>query len=175
MATDLVEGMDVDRVAEYLEDGDVPAFLYAISEAHNPLGVSMSMDRRQALVDLAVTYNMPIVEDDPYGFLAYGGESPPPLRALNDTHVFYVGSFSKILAPALRLGWMIVPTNLIPKVTVIKEAGDLESSALTQRAVSAYLDAGHLPEHVARLRQAYGERLAAMLAALDRYFPDGTS
>jgi len=99
----------------------------------------------------------------------------PSLHSYNNSHVIYVGSFSKILAPALRLGWMIVPTSLLPKVTVIKEAGDLESSALTQRAVSAYLDTGNLPSHIAQLREAYGERLQAMLKALERNFPDEVS
>ncbi len=170
--TDLSHGIEVDQVADNLAGGAQPAFLYVIPDAHNPLGVSINPERRQALVDLAVNYNMPVVEDDPYGFLAYDGQNLSPLRAYNDTHVFYVGSFSKILAPALRLGWMIVPAELVPKVTVIKESGDLESSALTQRAVSAYLDAGHLPAHVALLRQAYGERLATMLTALEQSFPD---
>jgi 2-aminoadipate transaminase len=96
---------------------------------------------------------------------------PLPLRALNDSHVFYLGSFSKIMAPSLRLGWIVAPAALVPKIAVVKEAADLESSALTQRAVAAYLDAGHLPGHLAKLRRAYGRRRDAMLAALYRYFP----
>lgn len=173
--TDLALGIDVEQVATYLEEGNVPAFLYVIPDAHNPLGVSISPDRRETLIELATGHNMPIIEDDPYGFLAYDGQSIAPLRARNESHVFYVGSFSKILAPALRLGWMIVPPELIAKVTVIKEAGDLESSALTQRAVAAYLDAGHLPAHLQQLRSAYGERLTAMLASLERHFPEVVS
>lgn len=170
--TDLSEGIDVDQIAAHLRRGARPAFLYVISDAHNPLGVSISPARRQALAELAAVHNLPVIEDDPYGFLTYDGQNLAPLRAYNDTQVIYVGSFSKILAPALRLGWMVVPPELIAKVTVIKEAGDLESSALTQRAVAAFLDAGHLPEHLDRLRLAYGVRLRAMLAALERHFPD---
>ena len=83
------------------------------------------------------------------------------------------GSFSKIMAPALRLGWLVAPSALIPKLTVIKEAGDLESSALTQRAVAAYLDAGHLPAHLARLQSEYRARRDTMLAAMQRHFPTG--
>jgi 2-aminoadipate transaminase len=142
-----------------------------VPDAHNPLGVSVSPAKREALVRLARRYGVPIVEDDPYGFLYYDEAPIPPLRALDDEWVFYLGSFSKIMAPALRLGWMVAPQALLPKLTVVKEAGDLESSALTQRAVARYLAAGHLPAHLARLRQTYGRRRAAMLAALARHFP----
>lgn len=171
--TDLESGIDVAGVVEYLERGARPAFLYVITDAHNPLGVSISAEKRTQLVEAAAAYGLPIIEDDPYGFLSYDERCLPPLRAGNDSHIFYVGSFSKILAPALRLGWMVVPEALIPKLTVIKEAGDLESSALTQRAVSAYLDAGHLPAHLARLRHEYQARRDAMLAAMGREFPAG--
>jgi 2-aminoadipate transaminase len=171
--TDLEEGMDVEAVEAHLLRGERPAFLYAISEAHNPLGVSLSSDRQQHLIQLARHYGFPIVEDDPYGFLRYEAEAALPMRALDPEWVFYVGSFSKILAPALRLGWMIVPEMLLPKLTVIKEAYDLESSALIQRSVSAYLDAGYLPAHLQRLREAYRVRRDAMLAAIKNYFPIG--
>jgi len=175
IATDLTTGIEVDDVITHLECGARPAFLYVIPDAHNPLGVSVSQAKRQQLVEVAVNYGLPIIEDDPYGFLAYDGRCLPPLRALNDSQVFYVGSFSKILAPALRLGWMIVPEALLPKLTVIKEAGDLESSALTQRAVSAYLDGGHLPAHLERLQTEYRRRRDTMLSALARDFPAGVT
>ncbi len=171
VSTDLDTGMDVDAVEAYLADGARPAYIYVIPDAHNPLGVSISLEKRKRLVALARHYGVPIIEDDPYGFLYYDGDLERPLRALDDEWVFYLGSFSKILAPALRLGWMIAPEALIPKLTVIKEAGDLESSALTQRAVAAYLDNGHLPGHLATLRQAYGRRRDTMLAALSQHFP----
>ncbi|MBK7919489.1 MAG: PLP-dependent aminotransferase family protein [Chloroflexi bacterium] len=169
--TDLETGIDVDTIEQYLADGARPAFLYIIPDAHNPLGVSISPEKRQRLVELARAYGLPIIEDDPYGFLNYDAHSERPLRALDDNWVFYLGSFSKILAPALRLGWMIAPEPLIPKLTVIKEANDLESSALTQRAVAAYLDAGLLPAHLERLRDEYGRRRDTMLQALYHHFP----
>jgi 2-aminoadipate transaminase len=169
--TDLEKGMDVDAVEFHLADGRQPAFLYAIPDAHNPLGVSMDTARAAKVVELARTYGVPIVEDDPYGFLTYDDEASLPLRALDDQWVIYVGSFSKILAPALRLGWMVVPKELIQKLTVLKEALDLETSALIQRSVSAYLDAGHLPGHLARLRKEYRIRRDTMLASMERLFP----
>jgi len=171
--TDLSTGLVVEDVIDHLESGATPAYLYVIPDAHNPLGVSLSEAKRRRLAEVAAAYNLPIVEDDPYGFLSYDGRCLPPLRAHNAAQVFYVGSFSKIMAPALRLGWLIAPENLIPKLTVIKEAGDLESSALTQRAVAAYLDAGHLPAHLARLQAEYRARRDTMLAAMRRHFPPG--
>ncbi|MCI0725862.1 MAG: PLP-dependent aminotransferase family protein [Chloroflexi bacterium] len=169
--TNLDEGMDVDAVEAHLLAGTRPAFIYAIPEAHNPLGVSISPERQARLAELARRYQVPLVEDDPYGFLCYDGTVGPPMRALDDDWVIYVGSFSKLLAPALRLGWMVAPEALLPKLTVVKEAYDLETSAFVQRTVSAYLDAGYLPGHLAMLCREYGMRRDAMLAALYRYFP----
>lgn len=176
--TDLKTGIDVDVVEAYLLRGARPAFIYVIPEAHNPLGVSMSWEKRVRLVELARRYRMPIIEDDAYGFLVYrsatgngSGQPLPPLRSIDPDWVFYVGSFSKIMAPALRLGWLVAPQWLIPKLTVVKEAGDLETSALTQRAVSHYLDQGHLPAHLFRLRQSYQHRRDLMLQALSDHFP----
>lgn len=173
--TDLETGIEVDEVLDYLERGFAPAYLYLIPDAHNPLGVSISQEKRLRLAEISAAHGLPIIEDDPYGFLSYDGRCLPPLRAYNDSHVFYVGSFSKILAPALRLGWLVAPEALIPKLTVIKEAGDLESSALTQRAVAAYLDGGHLPEHLARLQDEYRLRRDTMLRAMERHFPQGVT
>jgi 2-aminoadipate transaminase len=175
VSTDLETGMIVEEVEEHLSSGVRPAYIYAIADAHNPLGVSLSQQKRGQLVELAAVNGIPIIEDDPYGFLCYDGRPQPPLRALNDEWVFYVGSFSKLLAPALRLGWMVVPEVMVPKITVIKEAGDLESSAMTQRAVAAYLDTGCFPHHLERLRHEYGRRRNAMLAAMERYFPSEAS
>jgi len=117
---------------------------------------------------------VPIVEDDPYGLLAYDGPHAAPLRALDDEMVIYAGSFSKIIAPALRLGWLIVPPALLKPLAILKEANDLESSALMSRAVAAYLQAGHLPGHLELLKKEYRERRDHMLAALARHLPEGT-
>lgn len=169
--TNLNTGIDIGRIEQLLSNGARPAFFYVIPDGHNPLGVSMSLEKRYHLVALARQYQVPIIEDDPYGFLNYDGEMLPTLRSLEPDWVFYTGSFSKILAPGLRLGWTIAPEWLIPKLTVVKEAGDLETSALTQRAVAAYLDAGHLPAHLDLLRNTYRQRRDTMLAALDEHFP----
>ncbi|HXQ72877.1 MAG TPA: PLP-dependent aminotransferase family protein, partial [Pyrinomonadaceae bacterium] len=169
--TDLETGMDVDEVEWLLTNGAKPAFIYVITDGHNPLAVSLSREKRQRLVRLARDFRVPLVEDDPYGLLEYEGKIEPPLRALAADWVFYVGSFSKILAPALRVGWIIAPESLMPTLSIIKEASDIDTSTFGQRITSAYLDAGHLPAHLERLRTEYRSRRDSMLRALNEHFP----
>ncbi len=171
VGTDLQTGMDVDAVETLLARGARPRFIYAIADGHNPLGVSMSLETRRRLVEISAEYDVLLIEDDPYGLLCYEEEMLPPLRTFDDEHVVYLGSFSKIMAPALRLGWMVVPPELRPKLSIIKEAFDLETSGLTQRAVATYLSSGAFPAHLAGLRQAYGARRDAMLHTLTTAFP----
>ena len=169
--TDATTGMDVSAVEWLLKQGARPAFIYAMTEGHNPLGVSMSEEKRRRLVELAKQYRVPIIEDDAYGFLYYENKPPPPMRALDESWVLYVGTFSKILGPALRVGWMVVPESLIPKLSVIKEASDIDTATLSQRAVCAYLEAGDVQTHLAMLRREYGARRDTMLRALKEHFP----
>lgn len=170
--TDFRTGIDVDAVERLLESGERPALLYTVPEGHNPLAVSMSLEKRVRLAELARAYRMPIVEDDAYGLLCYE-PPPPPLRALEDRWVFYVGTFSKVIAPSLRTGWVVVPESLIPHLAILKEASDIDTAPLSQRAISAYLDAGHLPAHLEKLRREYRLRRDAMLGALREHFPAG--
>ena len=175
--TDLEDGIDVDAVERECTNGRRPALLYAIPDAHNPYGVNIPPHNRQRLVEIATRYEVPIIEDDAYGLLHHtdrhgnGAGFAPPLYAHNQDWVFYVGSFSKILAPSLRLGWIVAPEGLLSSLTVAKEATDLETSALTQRAVTTYLDEADFSVHLAQLRNAYGQRRDAMLEALGRFFP----
>lgn len=173
--TDPLTGMDLDALEALLGGGgEPPAFVYVVADGSNPLGVSLSREKRARLVGLARRYGVPVMEDDPYGFLSYVAAPEPPLRALDAEWVFYVGSFSKVLAPALRAGWLVVPEWLVPKLSIVKEASDIDTATLAQRAVAAYLDAGHLPAHLAVLRREYGRRRDAMLAALAEHFPAGS-
>lgn len=170
--TDCRTGIDVEAVESLLRNGKRPAFMYVVPDGHNPLAVSISYEKRIRLAELARTYRIPIIEDDPYGFLYYE-TALPPLRAFEDRWVLYVGTFSKIMAPALRTGWLVVPESLIPHLAVIKEASDIDMAPLNQRAISAYLDAEQLPRHLENLRREYRRRRDAMLGALQTYFPAG--
>lgn len=167
-------GIDVDAVAALLAAGARPAFLYLIPESHNPLGVSLPLESRRRLVALAREHGMPLVEDDTYGFLGDATITLPALRALDEEHVFYLGSFSKILAPALRVGWTVVPEPLIPRLSMLKHASDVDTASIGHRTVAAYLAAGHLPGHLETLRRSYRQRREAMLAALATHMPPGT-
>jgi 2-aminoadipate transaminase len=162
--------MDLDSIEAQLARGARPPFIYAITDGHNPLGLSLSREARIRLVELSRRFRVPIIEDDVFGFLNY--ESPtPPMRTLDDEWVFYIGSFSKILAPALRVGWIVVPEQFKPALSFLKHASDLDITTLSQFTLSAYLDAGHLPGHLAILRREYGLRRDCMLRALESHFP----
>ena len=175
VAADPAAGIDVDEVESLLAAGVRPAYLYVIPDGHNPLGATLSREARQRLAGLARRHRVPILEDDAYGFLQYGdqsGEAPlPPLRAFEDEWVFYLGSFSKILAPSLRAGWLVVPARLTARLSLLKHAADLDTPSLSHHIVAAYLAAGHLPGHLAAVRAEYRRRRDAMFAALRAHFP----
>ena len=171
VSTDAETGMDVEAVEQYLSSGVRPSFIYSITDGHNPMSVRLHPSKRTRLVELAEQYRVPIMEDDAYGFLSY--ENPlPPLRALSDRWVFYVGSFSKILAPALRVGWVVVPKELMLPLSVIKESTDIDLAPLSQRIVNAYLDMGQLPAQIDMLRKQYRLRRDTMMRALAENFSD---
>jgi DNA-binding transcriptional MocR family regulator len=172
VATDLDCGIDVDNVEYLLKlTGQVRAII-EIPDFHNPLGVSIAAEYRARLVELSRRFRTPIIEDDPYGLLRYEGADIPPLKARDvDGGIIYIGSFSKILAPGLRLGWVVAPKAVLGKLTVIKESQDLETSQLTQRAVTEFIQRGFLNTHLEKLKTAYAVRRQTMLDAVEREFP----
>ncbi len=169
----LDRGLDVDALERRLRAGERPRLLYTIPDAHNPLGVSLTPEDRRRLLALAHDYDFVILEDDPYGLLCCDGEFEPPLAALDDQRVIYAGSFSKVLAPGLRLGWMRRPPALADEFAAVKEAGDLECSRLTMLAVDRLLSELDFEAHLGRLRSTYRRRRDAMLEALALHLPAG--
>lgn len=168
---DSVTGLDLDRLEGYLEAGARPAFFYTIAEAHNPLALSLSPQKRERLIQIARRYQVPIIEDDAYGFLNYEAQERPPLCALDDEWVIYIGSFAKIIAPGLRLGWIVSPTALVPKIQVTKQLALLCVAVLSQHIVTTYLSMNDFAAHLRHLRQEYGRRRDAMLDAMAQHFP----
>jgi 2-aminoadipate transaminase len=166
-------GLDVEAVASWLASGIRPQLLYAIPGGHNPLGVTLSSSGRRRLAELARDRGFPVLEDDAYGFLHYDGVPPPALRALDDRWILYLGSFSKILAPALRAGWLVVPPELVAPLSALKAGADIDTPSLGHRVISAYLDSGELPRHLSRLRTEYRCRRDTMLASLADSLPAG--
>jgi 2-aminoadipate transaminase len=173
VGTDLETGMDVDAVQAHLESGERPAYIYCITDGHNPMGCSLSKGKRERLVELAARFGVPIVEDDAYGMLHYD-RPEPPLRALDDRWVLYVGSFSKVLAPSFRLGWIVAPQELVPMLGCAKDGADLDMASFGQRVAAEYLAGGGFADHLARVRAEYRERRDLMLALLQAELPAGS-
>jgi 2-aminoadipate transaminase len=145
-------------------------FIYVIPNFQNPAGVTLLPDRRRRLLELAREYEIPVVEDDPYGRLRFEGGHVKPLRALDDD-VIYLGTFSKIFAPGLRLGWMAAPRPIRAKVLLAKQAADLCGSNFAQAVAESYFTRTSWRKVLRGLIDAYGERRDAMLEALEEHFP----
>jgi 2-aminoadipate transaminase len=157
-------------------DGRRPKFVYSVPSFQNPAGVSMSLARRRRLVELARSREMLVVEDNPYGLLRFGGEPLPPLYQLDGgDFVIYIGTFSKILSPGIRLGWAVAPPPVMEKVVLGKQAADLCTSTLTQYFVREYFAEGRWREYIESLCGVYRARRDAMIAALTEFFPPGAT
>ncbi len=173
------EGLDVEALERLLAGGARPRFLYVVSCFQNPTGVTLAPARRQRLIELAARYNLPIVEDDPYGELYYEGGRATPLAALDIAlhgelrHVVYLGTLSKVLAPGLRVGWLTAPRPLFDRLVMLKQGVDLQAGSMAQAVAYYACRDGLVERHLPRLRAVYGERRNAMLAALEREMPPG--
>jgi 2-aminoadipate transaminase len=165
-------GMRIDQLeAALAEVGPGGAkFIYTIPNFQNPAGVTLSPERRRRLIELAAEYGIPIIEDDPYGRLRYEGGHILPLRAL-DPDVIYLGTFSKIFAPGLRLGWMAAPAPIRDKVLLAKQAADLCGSAFAQVVAERWFAGDRWRKVLRELVDTYAERRDAMLEALAEHFP----
>lgn len=150
----------------------VPALLYLIPDFQNPSGVTMSFEKRQAVVDMAERYGFLLVEDVPYRSLRYSGTSLPLLRSFSPRRVCTISSFSKLIAPALRVGYLIGPTNIVEKLQVLAEDTVLTPVLPTQAAVLEFHKRGYYTSNLEHLKQLYAPRLQAIVAALKQYLPD---
>ncbi|MEM7334987.1 MAG: PLP-dependent aminotransferase family protein [Chloroflexota bacterium] len=163
------EGMLPDELEKAFQQD--PRLIYAIPNFMNPTGVNMSLARRRQLAQLAQSYDVPILEDDPYGELRFEGERLPNLYELAPEHVVYASTFSKILAPGLRLAWMIVPDWLIDRLITAKQTSDLQSATYTQHFVADLLEDDFMERHILKLRSYYRQQRDWMLTAVSNYFP----
>ena len=152
-----------------------PKLVYAIPNFDNPTGITMSLERRQKLVELAQKYNVPIYEDDPYGELRFEGEALPSLFSLAPEQVVYGGTFSKIMVPGFRLGWLVADPELLVMIARAKQAADLHTSTFTQMIAYEVSKDGYMKEQIKRVRAYYLKQRNAMLAALETHFPDSVS
>ena len=183
-------GMNTALLEEAMCGG--PKFMYILPNFHNPAGVTLSLERRQTLIEMADHYGVPIIEDDPYGELRFEGEHIPPLVVLDSDklngkghafnggevnyfqgNVIYMSTFSKTLAPGLRLGWIVAPKSVIQRCVQVKQGMDLHTSTFVQMVAYEAAKDGFLQQHVRRIRQVYKERRDVMIAAMEREFPQG--
>ncbi|HEU4656223.1 MAG TPA: PLP-dependent aminotransferase family protein [Capillimicrobium sp.] len=169
------DGMRIDELEDTLDrlerENRRPKFIYTIPTFHNPAGVTMSLPRRKRLVEVARERELLILEDNPYGLLRYEGEPLPTLHTLDGgAFVVYLGTFSKILAPGIRLGWAVAPQPVYQKLNIGKQAADLCSSAFSQLFVAHYFRTGAWPELLRAFKDVYRRRRDVMLDALEEFF-----
>jgi 2-aminoadipate transaminase len=170
------EGMRVDLLEETLDrldrEGRRPKFVYTIPSFQNPAGVTMSLERRRRLVTIARERELLVLEDNPYGLLRYEGNALPTLRSLDGgVYVMYLGTFSKILSPGIRLGWVAAPPPVLEKINLGKQAADLCTSTLSQLLLKAYFEEHDWRDYVESLTEVYRTRRDTMLDALAEFFP----
>jgi 2-aminoadipate transaminase len=174
------DGMQMDMLEERLKELQKakirPKFVYTVPNFHNPAGVTMTLERRKKLIELAHQYDLLIVEDDPYGEIRFEGEPIPSLLALDGKdRVVGLRTFSKISFPGLRLGWIVAREDIMSKIIVGKQAADLCSPAMTQYIAYEFVSRGWLDDYVDVVRREYPRKKNAMIAALEQYFPAGSS
>lgn len=170
-------GVKVDELEKLIAEHK-PKFVYLIPTFGNPSGATLSLERRKQVLELAVKYQTPVVEDDPYGDLYFGEAPPPSILSLSKEMpgsrdwLVHCGSLSKVLSPGLRVGWMIAPPELLARATMCKQFSDAHTSTFAQATAAQYLKAGRMPATLAHVRAVYAERARAMGEALRRELGD---
>lgn len=178
------DGMITDELEEALRSG--PKFIYVLSNFQNPTGVTLSLERRLKLIEMADRYGIPIIEDDPYGQLRYEGEHLPSVVSLDNQfrgnstssyrgNVIYLSTFSKTLAPGIRLAWVVAPSEVIRKLVQAKQGADLHTATFSQMVAFEVARGGFIDRHVWMIRRVYHERRDVMLEAMDEFFPKGVT
>ncbi len=168
------DGMDMAELEEVLKNNTDAKFIYTIPTFQNPTGVTMSEDKRKKLLELASKYNILVLEDNPYGDLRFNGEELPTLKSLDtEDRVIYCGSFSKILSPGMRLGYVIGAPQLLEKVEMLKQVNDVHTPMLTQMMCVQFMKKYDIDKYIEKNRKLYKEKCQCMLDAMEEFFPKG--
>ena len=168
MNPDLLE----DKIRQLQMHGRNPELLYLVPAFQNPSGVTMPMDRRKRILQIAKDNDMVIIEDAPYSELRYSGQAIKPMKTLDDDgRIIYLGTFSKVLAPGFRVAWCIAEKDLLNKLIIVKQAADLCTNTFGQHIAAEYLNRGYIDEHLEKIKEMYKRKRDHMLAAMDRHFP----
>ncbi len=170
------EGMIMEELEKVLSTTDNVKMIYVIPDFQNPSGRTWSLERRQKFMEIINKYEVPVVEDNPYGELRFEGTSLPSLKSMDTKGlVIFLGTFSKILAPGYRLGWVCAETEILGKYNFMKQASDLQASSIGQMETAKFLDLYNLDEHVEKIKAVYVKRRDCMLKAMEDYFPEGVT
>lgn len=168
-----VDGMKVDKLEEILEANTNIKFIYTIPNFQNPTGVTLSLERRKKLIELANKYDILIIEDNPYGELRYDGEAIPPLKSFDtEERVIYVSTFSKIVCPGYRIGWVCASKEIINKYVLFKQGTDLHTNIFSQMQVAKFFKKYDITEHIKKNALIYKSKRDVMLEAIKDNFPE---
>ena len=165
-------GMDMDALEKAVQQNPRGRMIYVIPDFQNPTGRTWSLERRKQLVELANKYNLPIIEDNPYGELRFEGEFLPSIKSLDtENRVVFLGTFSKTFCPGLRIGWVYASEEVLNKFIMVKQGADLQSNSMSQRELNLFLETYDLDLHIERIRQVYHRRRDLMLSTMEKEFP----
>ncbi|MCX7714507.1 MAG: PLP-dependent aminotransferase family protein [Clostridia bacterium] len=166
------DGMNMEKLEQALESNKNVKLIYTIPTFQNPSGITMSLEKRKKLLDLARKYDVIVIEDNPYGYLRFSGEDVPTIKSLDtEGRVVYVGSFSKILSPGMRIGFTVADSKISDRIEVLKQVNDVHTPLLTQMMAVEYIKKYDMDEHIERCRKLYREKCEFMLSCMDKYFP----
>ena len=168
------KGMIPEELDKIMAANDRVRMIYVIPDFQNPTGITWPLERRKQFMEVVNKYNVPVLEDDPYGELRYDGERIPSLKSMDTKgNIIFLGSFSKIFMPGLRLGWILGAPEVLDKVVKLKQAIDLQTSSFAQRQASYFIDMFDLDAHVEQIKALYGKRRTLMYESMQKYFPEG--
>lgn len=168
------DGMNMEALEEALKNNDNVKMIYTIPTFQNPTGTTMSLEKRQRLIELANEYDVLVLEDNPYGDLRFRGEELPTVKSLDtQNRVIYAGSFSKILSPGMRLGYIIAASELVSKIEILKQVNDVHTPVITQLMCVEFMKKYNIDTYIEKNRELYGKKCAVMLEAMEKYFPAG--
>lgn len=166
-------GMIIEELEKALEKHPNAKFIYTIPDFQNPTGKTLSFERRVKMLELAEKYNIPIIEDNPYGELRFEGDMIPSIKSLDKKGlVIYLGTFSKTFCPGLRLGWICADKDILNKYIIVKQGADLQSSSISQREAAAFMQVYNLDEHINKIKEVYRRRRDLMIDMIKKEFPE---
>lgn len=168
------DGMSMEGLEEALKNNENVKFIYTIPTFQNPTGTTMPVEKRKKMLELASKYDVLILEDNPYGDLRFSGEDVPTIKSLDtEGRVIYAGSFSKILSPGMRLGYIVAPAAIAEKVEILKQVNDVHTPMLTQLMCVEFMKKYDIDKYIAKNCELYGKKCAKMVECMEKYFPAG--